>query len=779
MSSRNKAFVLALAIVGLAAAYPGPGEAKVPGVLHTAVVASLPGPEKQFEIAAALGDNPAQTKELQFSLQFLPKDVTLDSCAIRLVMAERYPKEEGNDQVSDPVVLGLFKSPLEKQPGKEPQPVAAWSVPPKTEARSAIILRSRSLCTALAPGQADPARFVLQTSVREGRVVLFGQSDEPSQAPRLLLTYTQPNALPGEADWSQLRRDAQHSGRSPWRIYDPGGAYAPTAVAVVPLNGAPGGEAKDRADLRQSPLLYGGEIFNALDAPGKTYQLVARDRSGRVISDVTTNESGQPIPLPKFIAAGGNDRLYYFSENRIVGYNIPSGSLARAPEPPLDLTGETLLPTSTPTLGADGSLYMATNNYVRAYSPAPQQKLLWRYSYPTTERQVGAVALSKDETTAYILLGGTNTLLAALDSATGDCRWRQQAPDFAIKREQNATGPMPIPVVAGYDILVTDDFPTGNKAGEKLYVFHDEAAKPPPAGGEVVGAGAAPTKLQAAISVGQQAATLASMAGIVAGKVLILDPGVPSSEETVTVTAVTATTFTANFVRAHQAEAVVQVNLSCGADKAPGGMDVRGTQDRSDHIPTPVAGPSDEAYYISAGKLCRSRNGETCEGVQCGGKDLSGITRLVGDNSAGDNFHHLYGLDDVKKELYYITFGNWPQGLKCEKFDPGASDPKAKLGPNLILAPGGTLYNVSDDKLIKAIVPTALAGASPLVLTDDLLSKNPDTAFRVSGKITTADNLTLEPDKNIILVAGESISFGKGFTVKQGAQLRARVGLGQ
>ena len=190
------------------------------------------------------------------------------------------------------------------------------------------------MCAALTPGQAGPAAFLLQTTVRKGKVVLFGQSDDPSQAPRLLLTYTLPDAEPGEADWSQIRRDAQHSGRSRWHLYDPGGKYTPTQVAVVPLK-TDGKPALSRDDLRQSPLLYGGRIFNALDAPGlNRYQLVARDRSGQVLSDVTVeggkspeNENKKPIELPKFLVAGGRDRLYFFTENSIFGYSLASGSL--------------------------------------------------------------------------------------------------------------------------------------------------------------------------------------------------------------------------------------------------------------------------------------------------------------------------------------------------------------------------------------------------------------------------------------------------------------------
>ena len=800
MSRRDKALVLALTIWALAAAFPGSAEA-ASKVLHTAIVAGLAGPEqkplwpKQFAIAADVKQTPTQTEELQFPLQSLPKDVTLTSCAIRLVMAERYPKDIGNEEKFDPVLLGLFKAPLQ---GSEQQPVAAWAVPPKTDKYTAIILRSGSLCKALTPGQADPARFVLQTSVRQGRVVLFGQ-DDPSDAPRLLLTYTQPNALPGEADWSQIRRDAQHSGRSPWRMYDPGGTYTPADIKVYSLNGG-GGGAKDPGDLRRSPLLYGGEIFNALPMEElNRYQLVARDRrSGQVLSDVKTNESGQPISKPTFLVAGGNDRLYYFSENQIVGYNISSGSLVRAPEKPLDLTGETLLPTSTPTLGVDGSLYVATNNYVRAYSPAPEQKLLWRYSYPTTERQVGAVALSKDETTSYILLGGADTRLVALDSATGDCRWQHKAPDFAITRETTATGSMPIPVVAGNDILVTSGFPTG----DKLYVFHDEARKPPTAGGEMVPPASALATIGGKPTQGD-VIKFKFTAG--ANTIVTIDYTVPATDTLDTIATGLAAalakntiltgagyTFSANGktvaitpkasweveVTGKQTEAVT-ANTSCRADGAPGGMDVRGTQD---HIPAPVAGPGADAYNIRAGKLCRSLNGETCADLTCEGAaatDPKEITLLIGDNSAGDNSTHLYGLAAAKKLLFFISVSKWPTTVACRARNPGFAP-----GANLILAPDGTLYNVDDKKLIQVIAPTPLPGPTPLTLTADLLTQNPETTFRVPGKIEwrpteSAPNLTLGPGTDIILVAGESITFGAGFKVEQGAQLRARVGLAQ
>jgi hypothetical protein len=68
----------------------------------------------------------------------------------------------------------------------------------------------------------------------------------------------------------------------------------------------------------------------------------------------------------------------------------------------------------------------------------------------------------------------------------------------------------------------------------------------------------ADTSVATPIAAGTQAVTPGSMAGISIGSSLNIDTG--SSQETVTVTAVTATTFTADFGRAHAAGAWVRIN---------------------------------------------------------------------------------------------------------------------------------------------------------------------------------------------------------------------------
>jgi outer membrane protein assembly factor BamB len=698
MSFHSAMRLLAVAMCGLAAVLPRPGEAGVPATLNTAIAASAVTPASPtIPIAADKQKMPTGQAGLDFPLAPLPKAVTLENmkvCAVRLVMAEATPG--GTDSEGNGVLLELVdRGPLPKD-WKPERTVAAINVPPGTPANTAIILRSTDLCKTLRPGGENPtpdrAQFRLRTTIRQGNVMIYGAPSVTSNAPRLMLTYTLPDALPGDAGWSQLRHDAQHSGRSGWRMYDPDDKYTPTGFTDVPLNVSLT-ENWNRGDLSQSPLLYGGKIFSVLDAGPSEYRLVAMDRSGRILGEAKLKSEAKLHEKPMFLAAGGRGRLYYAAENRILGYGIGGGALFGSPDELPIPPGETVL--TVPTVGADGSLYVVTQKFVRAFSPYPEPKELWRY--PTGQDNVGAVTLSADESTAYVLFGATAPRLEALDSATGDCRWGQQIK--AIERGPNER--MPIPVVAGRDILVTRAYPTS----DELYVFHDASRSNPPDQGELV----------------------------------------PPA-------------------------------TSCRAQIAPNGQEERGKT--GDHIAAPVAGPAGEALYIRGGKFCWSREKETCDLDLdgCSKDEATKISLLIGDNNAGKSVTHLYGFAAAEKELFFISWGKTDAGAFYTKCRMAKLD---KLGPNLILGPDGTLYNSSEQRQLLAIVPNAFPPtAADLPLTAELLDNNTDSAFRVPGKIT-ADNLTLGADTDLIIVAGQSISFGAGFKVEQGAQLRARVGLGQ
>ncbi len=97
------------------------------------------------------------------------------------------------------------------------------------------------------------------------------------------------------------------------------------------------------------------------------------------------------------------------------------------------------------------------------------------------------------------------------------------------------------------------------------------------------------------------------------------------------------------------------------------------------------------------------------------------------------------------------------------------------LGPNLVLGPDGTLYNSNEQKNLLAIVPKTFVSTQNLTLSQELLKTNV-VAFRAPGSISTAPDLSLPANTDIIVVAGQKITLGPGLKVATGARLRARVG---
>ena len=677
--------VVAVSLVFLLdAPWMQPAEASAPATLQTTLpMADLVPGEPVIAVEADINKTPTGTASVRFDLTSLPAGAELASCAVRVVIANKVADDEGGG-----VLLSLEAEPQ--------QTLAAKNVPPGTAAKTSVILRSKRLCdylaSALRPDKPVAPQFRLSTTTRERKVEIFGKvEDDRSLAPRLMLTYTLAGALPGDADWSQIRRDAQHSGRSAWRMYDPAGAYSPTGFAISPVGTTQIGEDDGPASFafRQSPLLYDGRLFTVIDGGVNQYRIRALDRAGRVLA-----ESPPITQKPRFLAASPRGRLFYAAENRILAYDIAGAALAPAPEK--DTIPETLL--DVPTAGANGALYVVTSEYVRAYSPQPAPQELWRYR--TGQNNVAAVTLSADEATAYVLFGADAPRVVALDTATGDCRWTQ-ALDGRIIRGSNEA--MPIPVVAGRSVFITEHFPTG----DKMFVVRD--GKPP---------ASAPGTSE-------------------------LTPPPPSAS-------------------------------SCRVDRAPEGQTTIAGD--STHMPTPMAGSGAEAFFLKSGQLCwqREEQGGCAIPVGCKTDELTKVTLLIGDSSGGSSVTRLYGLDPVNSRLLALAVG-WNEGgglsATCRRADlPG-------LGPNLILAPDGTLFNYGPKRMIQAIVPNGFAPtAKDLTLTADLLATNNDTTFRVPGTIRTAPGLSVAAETDVWLVAGQRIGFEAGFTVRTGARLRARTG---
>lgn len=666
---------LSLVIVALLAAPAATAQS-------SAVVASgIEPPGATLAIAADRNNKPTATAELSFQLAPLAPDLALTSCALRVVLAEDVPRGDDNG-----VILQLVDAAILAE---APRPIAALRVPPGTPRDAAVVLRSRDLCTALraALTSGDPVRFRLQTTIRNGALTLHGAAPQTSaQVPRLLLGTERTPAL-GNAEWSQIRQDPAHSGRSDWRLYDPAGAYAPTSWAARPIP-----VADVRTDLRQSPLLYRDRILTVADLGASKFRLAAVDRSGGVLAQTTRDE------LPRFLAAGGPDRLAYVAENRILLFD-PLTLETKPAEIPTPASESVI---EVPTIADDGALYTVTNQYVRGFTAGLVEA--WRFK--TDQTDVGAVALGADQATAYVLLGGASPKLLALDALTGDCRWEQALPN--ILRGPNE--PMPIPVVAGPDVLVTSAFPTA----DTLVVVHDTPPSPPqPDRGGIV----PPTA------------------------------------------------------------------TACRAAAAPRGSTVIGAQ--GDHIPAPMAGTAQDAWYLRAGVLCRGRSraedgagdiwAERCRPMQgCEASASRQITLLIGDSGGGDSTGHLYGLAAGTKQLFFIVSNLAPDG----DFAPACRmQAFPDLGPNLALAADGTLVNASEKRTLQVIVPAGFgAGAADITLSSQAVRDYAGGVFRAPGTIATAPDLGLPAGTDIGLVAGGKIVFAPGLKIANGARLRARVG---
>lgn len=670
---------------------------------------------------------------LQFDLRALFQNAKLTSCAVRIVLA----KPSGALRATG-VLLELQQAgPANTYPLVAAQAIEPAAAGNSVEGGSAVIFRSKQLCEVIAPDGAtrpQSVTFRLTTSARDVDLTINGPkgtyagAEQPAYAPRLILTYKAATQR-DDSDWGQMRRDAQHTGRSPWRVYDPDGRFTPdgfTVRSLVPpteLAAVTGPSA-----VRQSPLMYGGSLlWVARQDSNYRVQSLGGARSAPQASDALT-------AAPKFLAAGPPGRLYYGSENEITSYDLSESA------PKKDAVVVSLPNTETLadglTVGPDGSLYTVsitqTETVVRGYAPPPTRAELWR-SRLALNSAVSAVTLSGDGATAYVLLGGTANKMVALDAATGECRWQQAVPGTIYKGDND---PMPVPVAVGANIMTVDRF----GAGSKLFVFGDIPTSVPSDAGETIGP----------IAAGTTGGTFNCRSNTAPGAVTTLErqeplKGIPAP--------VAGSGQEAFYL---QGGAAIQLCWWRGP---------------KDTACAPIEGDADcksAAAFID--RLIGDSSGGKASGTE-------------------SNALHLYGLDPGDENakpkrsprIVQLTIKSPASGMTvaCR----GAELNKA--GPNLILGGDGTLYNWNTSDQLQAIVPTGFSGnADNLTLTPDMFGvgtdcgeagRNNASVFR-AGTIKTDPKLCLPANTDIAIVAGKSISFANGLVVKSGARLRARVG---
>ena len=407
-----------------------------------------------LKVAADAYKKPTNKSYVRFNLNTIPSGATITGCSLQFVTAEELSSETN--------VL-LFKASDDwkdlSRLGPEGPQLAAKIVAPGKEKSPVTINQTKELCEVIDKANKDPAdtiSFQLSTDRRNARLSFYSTESkdpvlgviDPSYRPRLLLSYIPPDASVTPLDWSQLHHDAQHTGRSPWRIYNGDGKYFPEKVRVRSVFSA--------KYIYPGPIIYRDNLYTFVQADDSKYCLRATDRWGKKIWEVAVDDVPKPVP-----AVNRFGRLYYVTENQVHTYDLENkGAIG---DHPSDIREkDTVL--SPPTLGPDGSLYLVTNPYVYAYSPYPQHQLLWSYRHG--HDKVSSVVLGEDGKTAYIV-DGTEGKVIALNSWDGTEKWK---PLRGLQMNVKLNDPVPIPVVAEDHVYITSGFPTGGT----LYIVHDE-----------------------------------------------------------------------------------------------------------------------------------------------------------------------------------------------------------------------------------------------------------------------------------------------------------------
>lgn len=541
------------------------------------------------------------------------------------------------------------------------------------------------------------------------------------------------DARPGRADWSQSRRDAQQSGRSPWRFYNDDGAYTPVNFAVGTLGDAPFNDVTPPLLLynRQLIAVSGGSSVKIMDADGAVLRTIGLD--------VT----------PKFIGISQQGWLYATAANKIV-MQPPHGRLYFA----IDISEkETVL--YPPTIGAGGNLFVVTNKYVSAY-PAPPVPTtlanlpLWRYRTTSGDKSnngVSAVTLSEDEQTAYFVDAQSNAMIA-LDTATGAVKWKLEG--VQISRAENE--PMPVPVVAGGTLFVTNHAPTGSQ----LYVVNAVT-------GDLLRTNSG--KDITAPVVGPDQSVYYFRDGD--------REGLPDREGVL---------YRLKLEKGKVEEAIA--NDSCpDIKKSPDEEGVNLLRaDQSGNIYALDRNKNVLALVPAGGGKCVRLGGTppgsysaSCSDISMNGTILTAQCRTTGGQMQLTALNVAQCVGDI---------GNHDGNLGCQGGQPASPQPPSQLNiASLIIAPDGSMFGYSRAQKLVRISPVA---PGTLTLTNQILKlskdentpalvEDNDMTFR-AGEVTTAPGLNLPANTNINIVAAKGVVFQPGLRIAAGARLRIKVG---
>lgn len=393
-------------------------------------------------LVSAEGTATKNMSYLQFDLSGIPANATIISCALRLTLAA--DPSDRTSVVVHQVVNDDMNSPS----------IAASQMDAKTILKddnpknSVIILSDMPPAVMQQALRKQKLTLRLSTTFRNGESAFYSsrladlpvQQQDPAFIPRLVIDYTpEPSPVP----WAGYRADAQHTAMSP-AIFTGAKPTLYTAKELVVFNN----------NIQKNMLLYKDKVYIVAQDGTSSYHLYSVDPVTRSMTHAASN-----VRVPSVMGAIDPLGKYHHITDSIIVINLENNAIG----PRVALPANTLVK-AAPTIGKDGTLYLATKNYIYAYSAYPRYDLLWQYATPS--ESMSSVALSPDGATAYVVFGDPLKLIA-INTVSAEGK------ELILSRTPGVgRGGGMIPVVNNKGrLFVTDGFPTGNT----LYVVDNLA----------------------------------------------------------------------------------------------------------------------------------------------------------------------------------------------------------------------------------------------------------------------------------------------------------------
>lgn len=285
----------------------------------------------------------------------------------------------------------------------------------------------------------------LELSLLKDAIEFKNDKSKPGECPHLVVTYAYKSA---PIPWASSQANAQHTSNTYMRI----AGVNPNSLTSTTI------------DLNEKILtnlvMYQNKIYLVSNANNET-KLMAVDINSKEVTQVQTLDPLKDKELyaskgimPAISTAG---LLYYISENYVQVIDIQAATPSIIKQ-----IGVSNLKTvvAAPTIGKDGTLYLALNDIIYAYSPRPQYQLLWQYSPKTGTGAKSPITLNKEGTIAYFVDYKSKKLIA-LNTINGrEIRISSQEVVGEIPTNENPT----IPMVNNYgNIYVCNRLQDGTK----------------------------------------------------------------------------------------------------------------------------------------------------------------------------------------------------------------------------------------------------------------------------------------------------------------------------